>query len=441
MYHTQEINQAPVQKNLHPTRFSQQHFPSDHYTPYEHDLVRLLEAHSYLKLTNEALATLLGCSPRTVTRITNSLHDSGVITKHRSHLYDINSYTLNSHRIVVDHKNKKVCSDVTPKNKIFSSPILDSLSRSLCVVSYEGYTDSKIGVSHPVPTSHNFKIKKEEKVNEVQKRMILNNRHDPRIKTMLDNPSIKEQIITPTIQLLTDILSLDEKEQFKLVAFSEDTIDHTFAKVASMVHTNTLPKKSNRMEWLLEIATDYCKDNGIKPNWRWYYDLCDITGMDTKTTPKPLFIKHTQQNKKINNHEPSTDQQIAKLTAELKAREERLSLYGGSVLDKKTIERLNQEIKDKEPQKGKLSGYERILKLPLDERIIKLRSELAIHQERYACYTGPEYMKGLLGRMIERTQFDLNEAETIALSRIRSSDEKQDLLCEYNPNPLESCNA
>ena len=410
MYNIQKINQAPVQKNLHSSRFSRQHFPTDYYTPTErqiHQLIISFGTDTSKKLSNAYIAQIVGCTKRTVTKATTKFHANGLITKQQEHQYDFNTYNIIQSEYFY------------PKKDLI---LVDSLSRSLCVVSYARTrgTHTKI---------QKYISKKGNKVNATQKHLILSNKKDPKIKEMLNSPQIREKIITPTIQLITDILSLDEKEQFKLVAFSEDTIEHTFAEVAGMVHTNTLPKKTNRMEWLLDIAKDYCTANSIKPDWKWYYELCDITGMDTKTKPKPLVIKHTKQHKQNNIQELSSDQQVAKLTAELKAREERLSLYGGSVLDKKTIERLKQEIENKTATKGKLSGYGQILRLPLDERISKLASELAIHQERYACYNGSEYMKGLLARMIERTKFDLNEAE-------RMSDEKQIIPHTDNTNKL-----
>jgi hypothetical protein len=423
MYHTQKINQALN------TNFSHKNFPSGHYTSTQQRIADIIKSSPNRTLSNAYIASLAGCSVITVIRATNKLHQYGLITKQQEHQYSTNRF---SHRMKIDHINKKVVpygNDI-PKNKNKSLILVDSLFRKLCVVSYERARED----THTQKQKTHV-LKKGNRVNAVQKKMILSNRNHPKIKEMLNSPQIKEKIITPTIQRIADILSLDEKEQFKLVAFSEDALEHAFSEVASIIQSETIPKVSNRMEWVLDMAGDYCTNNNIKPDWRWYYDLCEILGIETKTKPRPLVVARTTQHKdKTKNL--SDDQQLARLIKELKQREEHAATYGGihgpSQLDQKTIASLKKQIQEKTTTKGKASGYQTILNLPLDERIEKLRSELTIHQERHACYNGPEYMKGLLGRMIERTKFDLNAAE-----QQRSSDESQRVPRECNTNTMD----
>lgn len=419
MYNIQKINQAPIQKNLNTTRLSYKDLHTAHYTPIQRKIDQYLwryQKYPWIKLSNATIAKAIGCSIITVIRATNKFHRDGYITKHQEHQYSSNTFTfsikpVNSNNNIVTHRN-----DIPNKSLILDSLLL---SKYLCRRVYVGSYAGARGDTH---TNKTHVFKKGTEVNATQKQMILAQRHDPKIKDVLNTPSVRAQIITPTIDRITQLLHLDEKEQLKLVAFSEDAIEHTFSEVASSIHSGKLPRVSNRMEWVLRFARDYCTQNNIKPDWSWYYTLCDIWGISSKTVGKPLVISPKSTKSQHTTHNAShlsVEEQVARLMKELKVREERLDTYGGSVYDKKTITSLKQQIEDKEPKKGKLSGYEAIMNLPLDERILKLRSELAIHQERFACYTGPEYMRGLLGRMIERVKIDLNDAE------VRSNSEKQ----------------
>jgi hypothetical protein len=333
MYHTNKINQAQIQKNLNIPRFSPKDSQSDHYTPTEQKIYKQLLKHPN-NTSNAYIAKIVGCSIITVIRATNKFHRDGRITKYQENRYSFNNYSFG---MKIDHKNKKVIpygNDILKKDLI----LVDSLSRRLCVVSYAGVR----GI-HTQKQQKTLK-KGENKVNATQKQMILAQRDNPKIKEILNTPNIKSQIITPTIQTITQLLHLDENEQFKLVAFSEDVIEHTLSEVSTVIHTGKAPKVFNRMEWVLRFARDYCTQHSIKPDWSWYYTICELLGISTKSIGKPLIVPKTQQHKKNNIQELTNDQQLAKLTRELKAREERYSIYSGSFLDRKTIENLKQEI-------------------------------------------------------------------------------------------------
>lgn len=407
MYHTNKINQASS------TKFSQKHFPSDHYTSTKHRIVNIIKLHPNKKLSNAYLAEVAGCTPRTVTRITTKLYSDGFISKQQEHKYSLNNYNL----IQSEYVQLK-------KDLLFNLSLSSKKHLQEHVVSC---TDSKTrthGRAEEMNVNVNV-LKKGNVMNATQKQMILANRNDPKIKEILNTPNIKAQIITPEIEKIAALLHLDEKEQFRLVAYPDDALEHAFMMIEPIVMGKKVLRKpvKNKMGWLLKIADVYCEDNGYAPDWKWYRDLCKITGMDsTFSDPKPLIVNKHQPQK--HNIDPlSLEEELEKLRKKLAYKENHAATYGGihgiSQLDKKTIDSLKQQIEDKEPKKGKASGYEAIMNLPLDERILKLRSELAIHQERFTCYTGPEYMQGLLGRMIERVKIDLNDAE------VRSNSEKQ----------------
>jgi predicted transcriptional regulator len=159
MYHTNELNQVKLEKNLNSTRFSRKD------SQFEGKILQILSGFistSYFK--NKTLADLVGCSTKTVTRITNKLQKDGLITKYQKNRYSPNHFTLTakmkngihdyskwvnslssknqdlfvSHGIRVDHKNKVIFSlSNVPHNKSINL-ILDNLFINLSPSSREG---------------------------------------------------------------------------------------------------------------------------------------------------------------------------------------------------------------------------------------------------------------------------------------------------------------
>jgi len=112
---------------------------------------------------------------------------------------------------------------------------------------------------------------------------------------MLNNPKIKAALITEPIERLAQLLSLDEREQLKLIAFPDEAVQHALSSIEPIV---TGKRKLNtpikdRVAWMLSIATMYCKNNNIKPDWSWYFQLCDIVGIDGQGSleKKPLLLE------------------------------------------------------------------------------------------------------------------------------------------------------
>jgi hypothetical protein len=203
----------------------------------------------------------------------------------------------------------------------------------------------------PAPANKMYK-KKEVKVNETQKQLILQNRHTPKIMEIIKNPAVWTEIITPQIEKITSLLSLDEQEQLNLIAFDENTLNQVINSVEPVV-TGYKPLRSdikNKMGWMLGIAKDYCTKNNLKPDWKWYYDLSEILGISTFSgNPKPLVIQ-----KPIMAQSPvkssTRDEHVNKLKRELKKREANIAFYGvePSLYDKKVIAKLKQEINEYE---------------------------------------------------------------------------------------------
>lgn len=367
-YHTPEINQASIKKNLNNLGFSSKDLQTDHIrsyesytsrcTPFEQDIAAIFLRYrnaSGIYLSNQYLATLVGCSRRTVTRTTNKFHKDGFITKHQPNKYSSNHYTLHekiktgstvfmhrfnslseeqqdiyiTHGIIVDHKNKKICSDVTP-NK--NSLLLDSLSSNRYP-----FARTCVRVKGYKKQSEKYK-KGVSLVNEFQKKWIINHKTDPRVKDMLNNPRIKTTLITPTIEKITELLVLTEDEQLKLVVFDDKSLDYALASITPIVLGKKPLSKNveDRMGWLMSMLIGYSKDHNISPDWKWYYDVCEIIGKDPKQVQpkKPLIIAKPKVISTIYKpwkrpKELPVDEQVNALKSDIKKLSEQIKFTDG----------------------------------------------------------------------------------------------------------------
>jgi len=336
MYHNNRINQvSKTNKSLLTKSFSQKDSQIDHYTATQLKIsqyIRNYQRYPWIKLSNKRIANAVGCSVITVIRATNKFQKDGFITKYQENQYTSNNYTFG---MIVDHKNKRIFqSEYDTPNK--SNLILDSLFRRV----YVSYTHTRDNIQKKIKRI----LKKGEKMNAVQKQMILNQRNNPKLKEIINSPKIMERIITPTIEKIAKTLTLDEKERFKLVAFTEETLEHVQQEIEYAIASKKVPHAPNRMEWILLFATQYCANNNMKPDWKWYYYICDILGISIKPAKESSSVQRGQCHAPNNNRKLSSYDQLVKLNKELIKREERFSMYGGSLFDKRTIDSLKQKI-------------------------------------------------------------------------------------------------
>lgn len=89
-----------------------------------------------------------------------------------------------------------------------------------------------------------------------------------------------EQVqITPTLQKVTQRLSLSKAGQLKLIQFSDQALEYALQK-----HTSTTSFNSFFIK-----AMDYCKDNNLEPDWTYHYQM-----MEKYKIPKDAkFIRTT----------------------------------------------------------------------------------------------------------------------------------------------------
>jgi hypothetical protein len=369
MYHNNIKNQLfKRKKSLLTTSFAQKDSQTVNYTPIQNKILSFFKLYrhaSFTKFTNEYIALSIGCSTKTVTRATNQFLKDGLITKCQKNRYAPNDYTFNnkidkargtfshwinslsstnqnlyiSHGIRIDHDNKIIFSyENVPHNK--KSLILDKYLSRRTLTLRAGARKVSVKIR-----DH----KKGARVNTEQKKLILDNRHDPRIKDILANPKISAEIITQPIQQLTTLMNLEAKEYYRMIAFSNETIEHVLSIVDPIVTGRKVLREviKNKMAWIISIATAYCKKNNLIPDWKWYYTVCEIMGMSTQNEQvKPLITKALEKPMVAQKGKKFFPTTLARLEHELCKREERLVKYGGSFLDKKTIAKLKEEINE-----------------------------------------------------------------------------------------------
>lgn len=353
-------------------------------------------------LKNKSIALALGCSIKTVTRATNKFLDDNFITKKQPNKYAPNNYTFNdgikkvkfsfshwfeslspvnqdlysTHGIRVDHKKKIIYSYRNVPHNI-SSLIFSSLCSKNVVVSSRAHARGR----WPIQKT------KGQIVNEAQKQLILDNRYDSRVKGMLKTPEIKNHIITPIIQKIAKLLTFDEQEQFKLVAFTDDTLEHVYTDIKKAIDERKELKIHNRMEWVLSFAKAHCRSQNIKPDWPWYYDLCSIVGMNPKTATKSFTISQP---------------------------------------------------KKKDTYKGKSGGWQEIQAIScIEDRVERWRSEVRILEKRLESYGEVDIfnLKGLLIKTIENARQELADTELLLRE---GENEKQNVLYPNSSRSLEA---
>lgn len=440
MYHTQIKNQALN------TTFSHKDF---HTATQDVNNLTLTEQRIYqhlwryrhypsVKFKNETIAKRIGCTIRTVQKATAKLHKAGLITKKQQDIYSPNQYTFQC-ELFIPYKNL----------------ILDKyLSRRTITITIPSLrAGMRVGNSIKFSNSSNEQKKEREVMTDVQKKWVLEHKNDPRIKEILNGPNAKAALFTPPIERLASVLELTEREKLNLVPFNEETLDYVFNQVYPVIQGYTRISKpiDNKMAWMIGIAKVYCKNNDIKADWQWYFDLCGILGIESRNSDsKPLVVKDNGPRnssykgeygpgKQIHRQPEalSPEEQLRRWKKELEQREDRIAFYGvkPSRQEEKVIEKLKQQIEDGEDRSTKLSPWEQMQRiLPLEARVEKWKSEITKLETQLAKFpeADPFRLKGLLMRTIENAKYELVDSE----QKLRESNEKQSILREHGSNSL-----
>lgn len=439
-YNNQIKNQAQFHKKLNLTSLSHKNILTDHrgyLTNTEYHIYQLLKQynhHEETKFKNRTIANRVGCTIRTVQRATNKLLKAGLITKTRQDIYAVNQYSIQ-------------CEYVTP----YKSLILDKylFRRTITKTIPSLRAGMRVRNSIVSKESKNIQKSNEERrnMNEFQRKWILKYKNEPSMKDVLSTPKARAALFNSTLENLAKILELTDREKLNLVPFDEETLSYVFNQVYPVIEGYTRISKpiDNKMAWVIGIAKVYCKENNLKADWQWYFDLCDIFGFEKKNSDsKPLVIKNNAPRKesykgeygaaKQIQRQPealSPEEQLRRWKGELQQREDRIAFYGvkPSIHDEKVIAQLKEKIAGatQEPKKWTWDEIKNIL--PLEDRVSKWQSEITKLQARYDDFPAadPFGLKDVLAVSIKNAKQELLDSEM----KLRREDEKQKVLREH----------
>lgn len=303
-----------------------------------------------IRLTNAYVAKQIGCCTKSVTRTTNKLQQDGFLVKKQDNKYSPNNfklsdttkkgpqaylYWLNSltednksilmtHGVYLNHKKELTCLyEYVPQNNniyknkyIYNKPITISRARE------DGIDGDGYGfLSKKQKERRENYVKGVAMLKQEQKKWILEHRSDPRVKDLLNNPKIRPLLITPTITTLTKLLTLDDREQLKLIAFEENALKYALMYIQPICEGKKALKSEvkDRMGWLVSIANAFCKKNNISPDWAWYFELCEIVGIEAikqGEPAKPLVLEKPKP-RNAGGHSPATPKPVIPLEEQI----------------------------------------------------------------------------------------------------------------------------
>jgi hypothetical protein len=300
------------------------------------------------EIANAKLADYAGCDLRTVRRWTSKFVSMGIITKKRQDIFTFNQYYVSPRvskkfgytmwrqtctpeqlflsqykvEIAQEHANREYYiqnSEQIEYQKFFHPETVLPLNINIYintripVTRAHAYTRPEEAQPEKNEVNRNRKSLRVEKSRKearvVRRLMMLKDNQKQWIiekalvsdeskakarKSLWDNSDVKKTIITPKREELAKLLSLDERELLKLTAFPDEAIAWTLVTIQKMLkHPETLQPVLDRMGWVISFCMKWCNLNKVEPEWRWYYALCEITGIakvNVGESPKPLIV-------------------------------------------------------------------------------------------------------------------------------------------------------
>lgn len=278
----------------------------------------------FITIRNSVVAAKVGCDIRTVKRWTKKFHQMGILTKSQRHYYAVNDYEfhmpnsvsfkiwfntlpLDEQEFYSKHRmTPRQCNPTPniPKKEaskkgvtLIKSYIKFNIYNPISHITSEhahakslSFVGEKDGIS-PNGISNEAKKEKLAMLSLIQKQWILRNDKHPDIKDIIMSPKVKPHLITPLVESITAMLKLDQREQFKLLAFPDDSLGYAYGKAKELIAGRISLRKpiEDRMGWFMGMLTKFCKTKGISPDWRWYFQICEIMGIEA--------IKHGEKRK------------------------------------------------------------------------------------------------------------------------------------------------
>lgn len=278
--------------------------------------------------SNEHIAGKAGSSVRTVIRATNKFHQAGFIYKQQRHIRSLNFYTFNSlvkkgvgaynyrlHTLSASNQELLMTHGMYQNNKVkksFPSEYV-TLNYSYNLYNKFIYKTKPINARAREESFDDGFISKQQEIRkhkihkgigmlkEEQKKWILQHKTDPKVKELLNSEKVKPLLISPLMEEITYLLDLDQREQLKLVAYDDSALQYALDEINRLFEQGKYTRVKDRMAWLVTVATAFCDKNNTTPDWRFYFQICEILGIPTikeGEDPKPMRYKKP---KRVNN--------------------------------------------------------------------------------------------------------------------------------------------
>lgn len=270
------------------------------------------------RASNARIAEAVKCDERSVQRWTSRFEKDGFIKKYRPHKYAINQYCLTD---IMKHgiasytyylryiQNSVVRAKSSLKFIISCAYIPLSL---LCIHTEADIIDRYPYTNFSITGSGKGLVIQEKKkhrrkqsfftgkhmLKQATRDFILKNKDQPALKQYLfGNEEIRKHIFTPAMERLSRLVGLTEQQQLKLVAFEDQAIEY------AILCWNEHHSKggysyaiTDTFVWCINKAVSYCNTNNIKPEWQWYFEICEILGIPALMGTPQLSTENKQLN-------------------------------------------------------------------------------------------------------------------------------------------------
>ncbi len=252
---------------------------------------------SFLQLKNSTIATAVGCDERTVQRWTSRMMRDGLLFKGQAHPFAVNEFSLNltKHEEYEHYLNSLSEPQLTEKmyhgtigGKDKSSTFLfETVTLSYSYINKYIYSTSRYldQYARTREERSGFSPKQKERVvrgmsmlDQAQREWVSKHKTEPHMASVLMGDHLKPSIFTQSIEKVSELLELSERERLKLIAFPDEVMDEVCEYVVRVMAGKVRMSKpiNDRVGWLLGLANNLCTRKQVKPEWHWYYDVCEI---------------------------------------------------------------------------------------------------------------------------------------------------------------------
>lgn len=288
-------------------------------------------------LRNHVIAAKVGCSVRTVIRVTDALMADGLVYKYKKHGWAPNDYILHpalkggklsfslwfneltpyqqimymDHGILVEkEKPKKV---FTEKNvtHTYKLVLVNSLFKkeSITVLDSDVSETKRVRayVREGRPVTYNLTLSKQSTTKTFHNSKT---KGEQAMKMNKETPNINDEAFNELQSSIISIYELCDDDKLKLFAFPASALEHAF----DVEDKKRRVGKISSFKMLVNEATAWCGERGIKPDWARFYRLRKYY----KTTPEKGKVERKQYQAKSTServHRPEDKEAYDKIAS------------------------------------------------------------------------------------------------------------------------------